>query len=91
MKRAVVQDTHREQCREQDNLREDHGPIRGADGGAWCGDVGERKGDTGDRDAPDRRRSHRGERTEPDSWRASARITRIAAHTRPPTQMPTAV
>ena len=66
VKRAVIQNTHREQRREEDDLREDHGPIRGADGGAWCGDVGDRKGDTGDCNGRGRRCSHPGEGTEPD-------------------------
>src|SRR5256885_5984455 len=37
-----------EQRREEDNLRQDHRPVRGSDGCAGCGNVGQREGDAGE-------------------------------------------
>ena len=61
----MIQRAHREQRREEDDLREDHGPVRGAERGAGSADVGERKAEPGERDAGDRRQRHRREGTEP--------------------------
>ena len=55
----MVEDTHGDERPEENDLREDHGPVRCTDGSVGRGDIGERERETGDGDGRHGRCGHR--------------------------------